>query len=66
VEKGKEYRGNNQIEYNATAIGALGLIALYLRDQDGATRDALLRLASHPTSLRGGSAWPPLSGLSSA
>ena|ERR1700730_3267002 len=47
VEKGKEYHGNNQIEYNATAIGALGLIALYLRDQNGATRDALLRLASH-------------------
>ena len=47
VEKGKEYPGNNQIEYNATAIGALGLIALYLRDQDGATRDALLRLATH-------------------
>ena len=47
VEKGKEYRGNNQIEHNATAIGALGLIALYLRDQNGATRDVLMRLASH-------------------
>ena len=47
VEKGKEYRGNDQIEYNATAIGALGLVALYLRDQNSAIRDALLRLASH-------------------
>jgi hypothetical protein len=47
AEKGKEYPGNDQIQYNATAIGALGLIALYLRDQDVATRDALLRLASH-------------------
>jgi hypothetical protein len=47
VEKGKEYRGNDQIEYNTTAIGALGLLALYLRDQDSSIRDVLLRLASH-------------------
>lgn len=47
TEKGKEYRGNDQIEYNSAAIAALGLIALYLKDQDVATRDALLRLASH-------------------
>lgn len=47
TEKAKEYTGNDQIQYNVTAIGALGLIALYLRDQDVATRDAILRLASH-------------------
>jgi hypothetical protein len=46
-EEGKEYRGNDQVEYNITAIGALGLVALYLRDQDGVTRDTLLHLASH-------------------
>jgi hypothetical protein len=47
IEKGKEYRGNDQIEYNRAAIAALGLIAIYLKDQNLATRDALLRLASH-------------------
>jgi hypothetical protein len=47
TEKAKEYRGNDQIEYNVTAIAALGLIALYLKNQDVATRDTLLRLASH-------------------
>jgi hypothetical protein len=43
----REYRGNDQIEYNATAIAALGLVALYLRDRRDVTRDMLLRLASH-------------------
>jgi energy-coupling factor transporter ATP-binding protein EcfA2 len=47
TEKNKEYRGNNQIEYNIAAIATVGLIALYLRDQDVATRDALLRVASY-------------------
>jgi hypothetical protein len=47
TEKGKEYRGNDQIEYNMAAIATLGLIALFLKDQSGSTRDALLRLASH-------------------
>jgi hypothetical protein len=47
AEKGKEYPGNDHIQYNATAIAALGLVALYLKDQDIATRDALLRLANH-------------------
>jgi hypothetical protein len=47
TEKDKEYCGNDQIEYNSTAIAALGLIALYLKDQNVAARDALLRLASH-------------------
>jgi hypothetical protein len=47
TEKGKEYPGNDHIEYNATAIGALGLVALYLKDQDIPARDTLLRLASH-------------------
>jgi hypothetical protein len=47
AEKGKEYPGNDQIEHNATAIATLGLLALYLNDQDVANRDALLRLAAH-------------------
>jgi hypothetical protein len=47
TEEGKEYPGNDHIQYNATAIAALGLVALYLKDQDIPTRDALLRLASH-------------------
>jgi hypothetical protein len=47
VEKGKEYPGNDQIEHNATAIATLGLLALYLKDEDVARRDALLRLAGH-------------------
>ncbi len=47
----KEYLGNNQIEYNMTAIGTVGLASLYLRNQDSATRDMLLKLASdrHPS-----------------
>jgi hypothetical protein len=47
AEKSKEYPGNDQIQFKATAIGALGLVALYLKDQDIPTRNALLRLASH-------------------
>lgn len=47
VATDKEYHGNNQIEYNAAAIAALGLIALYLRDGDIRTRDTLMRLACH-------------------
>jgi hypothetical protein len=43
----KEYHGNDQIEYNSTAIAAVGLVALYLRDQNIATRDTLLHLACH-------------------
>jgi hypothetical protein len=46
-EKGKEHPGNDQIEHNATAIATLGLLALYLKDQDVAYRDTLLRLAAH-------------------
>jgi hypothetical protein len=47
AEQGKEYPGNDQIEHNSTAIAALGLAALYLKDRDVAYRDALLRLAAH-------------------
>lgn len=43
----KEYHGNDQIEYNSTAIATVGLVALYLRDQNFATRDTLLHLACH-------------------
>jgi hypothetical protein len=42
----EEYHGNDQIEFNMAAIAALGLIALYRRDRDMVTRDALLRLAT--------------------
>lgn len=45
-EEGKEYPGNDQIEYNRRAIGTVGLTSLYLRDHDSATRDRLLQLAS--------------------
>jgi hypothetical protein len=47
TEKNKEYRGNDQIEYNMAAIATVGLIALYLKDPDLDTCNALLRLASH-------------------
>jgi hypothetical protein len=43
----EEFSGNDQIEFNATAIGALGLVAVYLEDQDVVTHDTLLRLAGH-------------------
>src|SRR5262249_27544111 len=38
TEKAKEHCGHDQIEYNVTALAALGLIALYLKNQDVATR----------------------------
>jgi hypothetical protein len=47
LEKDKEYPGNDQIEHNATAIATLGLLALYLKDQDVVYRDTLLSLAAH-------------------
>ena len=47
AEASKEYLGNSQIEYDVTAIAALGLIALFLRDHDAAIRSALLKLAGH-------------------
>ncbi|MEA2913707.1 MAG: hypothetical protein QOJ15_5788 [Bradyrhizobium sp.] len=43
----KEYIGNEQIEYNVTALATVGLIALYLRTGDVALRDRLLKLATH-------------------
>ena len=45
--RGKEYPGNDQIQHNATAIAAVGLLALYLKDQKPSLRDSLLRLAAH-------------------
>jgi hypothetical protein len=47
AEKDKEYTGSDQIEYNKTAIAAVGLIALSLKNQDTTIRNDLLRLASH-------------------
>jgi len=35
----KEYFGNSQVEYNTKAIAALGLVSLYVRERDAATRD---------------------------
>jgi len=43
----KEYIGNEQIEYNVTALATVGLVALYLRTGDVALRDLLLKLATH-------------------
>ena len=43
----KEYFGNNQVEYNTKAIAALGLVSLYIREKDTATRDIILRLAGY-------------------
>jgi hypothetical protein len=50
-EESREYPGNDQIEYNRRAIGTVGLASFYLRNQDSATRDRLLQLASdqHPS-----------------
>jgi hypothetical protein len=49
----KEYFGNNQVEYNTKAIAALGLVSLYVRERDAATRDVILGLAGyeHPAVL---------------
>ncbi|MHB0769839.1 ATP-binding protein [Bradyrhizobium sp. 1.29L] len=47
TEKGREYTGNDQIEYNIAAIAAVGLVELFLKDQERATRDLLLQLASN-------------------
>jgi len=43
----KEYIGNEQIEYNVTALATVGLIVLYIRTRDVALRDRLLKLATH-------------------
>jgi hypothetical protein len=47
-ENQKEYRGNDQVEYNAAAIAGLGLVEAYRHDLDVATRDKFLRLAANP------------------
>jgi hypothetical protein len=47
VEKGREYPGNDQIEYNRTVIAGLGFLALYLRDRSVCHRDTLLRLSAY-------------------
>ena len=66
TEKGKDNRGNDQIEYNMAAIASLGLITLYLKDQNIATRDALLNLArsQHLSVINAlGSNFPDLAGI---
>lgn len=47
AQRDKEYVGNEQIEYNVTALATVGLIALYLKNGDIAVRDLLLKLAMH-------------------
>jgi len=47
TKAGREYRGNDQIEYNAAAIAAVGFVEVYMRGQDTASRDTLLELAAH-------------------
>ena len=53
MKNDREYLGNDQVEYNATAIAALGIVSLFLRDRDNATRDIILRLSGydHPAVL---------------
>ena len=53
AQNDREYFGNDQIEHNATASAALGLVALFLRDQDKTTRDMILELSGyeHPAVL---------------
>ncbi|MGX4807220.1 hypothetical protein [Bradyrhizobium guangdongense] len=49
----REYFGNDQIQHNTTASAALGIVALFLRDQDETIRDMLLELSGyeHPAVL---------------
>ncbi|UUO65526.1 hypothetical protein DCM83_10120 [Bradyrhizobium betae] len=53
VQNDREYFGNDQIEHNTSASAALGIVALFLRDQDKTTRDMLLELSGyeHPAVL---------------
>ena len=46
-QEARNIRATTKSSYNATAIAALGLLALYLKDQQPSLRDTLLRLASH-------------------
>lgn len=43
----KEYVGNEQVEYNVTALATVGLIAIFLKNSDVAVRDLLFKLATH-------------------
>jgi hypothetical protein len=53
AQNDREYFGNDQIEHNTTAGAALGIISLFLRDQDRTTRDMILELSGyeHPAVL---------------
>ncbi len=53
AQNDREYFGNDQIEHNTTASAALGIISLFLRDQDQTTRDMILELSGyeHPAVL---------------
>jgi len=47
AQNDREYFGNDQIQHNTAACAALGIIALFLRDQDRSTRDVILELSGH-------------------
>jgi hypothetical protein len=53
AQNDREYFGNDQIQHNTTAGAALGIISLFLRDQDKTTRDLILELSGyeHPAVL---------------
>ena len=53
AQNDREYFGNDQIEHNTTACAALGIISLFMRDQDKTTRDMILELSGyeHPAVL---------------
>lgn len=53
TQKDREYLGNSQVEYNTTAVAALGIVSLFLGEKDAATRDLVLNFAGydHPAVL---------------
>ncbi|MET4198638.1 hypothetical protein [Bradyrhizobium sp. LA6.12] len=53
AQNDREYRGNDQIEHNTTASATLGIISVFLRDQDKTMREMILELSAyeHPAVL---------------
>ena len=47
AQNDREYRGNDRVEHNTTASATLGIVALFLRDQDTTTRDMILELSAY-------------------
>jgi len=46
AQRDREYLGD-QIEYNTTAIATLGIVSLFLRDQDNVAQSQILRVAGY-------------------